>query len=174
MTLWFNLSACATGGRMYMQSFHFDTFGDSTDGKHPEAEILDYQYGDTKSAGTYADRDFKESASIGRKRLAGGMSGFLPRPEFLYLKWRMIESGEVYEDRVDLRDRLPHDMTDMTVHLVVRGPQLYVFLIYPWDGKPWERESYRTEFLPIPCGVKRFHGHKHLQIYPDPTPLPEK
>lgn len=154
---------------MIRHNFSFNTITDSADGRHPEAEVIDYQYGANGVSGTTADR---EKVSLGRPYYGMNTGGLMPRGEFLYVKWRILATGEVFEDRVDLSTRLPKELEGLYLHFVVRGPQLFVFLIYPWDGKPWEEESYRTEFQPIPGGVKRFNGHKHLQLYPDPPPLP--
>ena len=166
LILFLCLSACATGGpRMIRHSFSFNTVTDSSDGKHPEAEVIDYQYGSSGQFWTYANR---EMVSLGKTFKGTGITGLMARGEFLYVKWRILTTGEVFEDRVDLTTRLPKELEGLKLHFVVRGPQLYIFLIYPWDGKSWDRESYRTEFLPIPGGVKRFHGHKYLQLYPEP------
>lgn len=170
LILFLSLSACATGGpRMMNHTFSFNTVTDSSDGRHPEAEVIDYQYGTNGISGTSAN---KEKVALGKPFYGMNTGGLMPRGEFLYVKWRILASGEVFEDRVDLTTRLPKEMEGLKLHFVVRGSQLYTFLIYPWDGKPWDRESYRTEFLPIPGGVKRFHGKKYVQLYPDPPPLP--
>jgi hypothetical protein len=56
----------------------------------------------------------------------------------LYVKWRIKSTGEIYEDTVDLRNRLPEDMHRQRIRFVVWGPQLYVYLISPKrkDGCP--------------------------------------
>jgi hypothetical protein len=155
----FSLTACATGGTMVFHSFSFDTQLDS-----PDVEVLDYQYGNSRVFGTHAD---KESISLGRIFPSEGIGGVLPRGEFLYVKWRYKKSGQVYEDKVDLSSRLPADIEGLVIHFVIRGPQLYVFLTWPWDGKPWEHEPEANRYAPVPGGVKRYQGHKQVQIYPD-------
>ena len=162
-----NLSACAMGPVMVNHTFSFDTIGNSPDGKHPEVEVIDYQYGASRQFATLANR---EMVTLGMPFKGGHISGLIQRGEFLYVKWRVLATGDVFEDRVDLRERLPAEMETLKLHFVIRGAQLYVFLIYPWDGKPWKRELPRTEFLPIPGGVKRYEGSKYVQIYPDPPP----
>jgi hypothetical protein len=55
----------------------------------------------------------------------------MPRGEFLYVKWRLKSSKEVYEDKVELGSRLPDDLTGYGLHFAVNGPQLYVFVVPP-------------------------------------------
>lgn len=160
----FTLSACVLGRTMVNHSFTFDTIRDSSDGKHPEAEILDYQYGSSGQFATYAN---KEAIKLGMTFKQEGIRGSMARGEFLYVKWRDISSGQIFEDKVDLRSCLPDDIENLDLHFVVKGPQLYVFLIYPWDGQPWEQEPHKNKFAPVPGGVKRFEGSKQVQIYPD-------
>lgn len=62
----------------------------------------------------------------------------MPRGDTLYVKWRIKASGAVHEDTVDLRKRMPSDITDHRIHFVVKGPQLYVYLISPQPNpKGW-------------------------------------
>jgi hypothetical protein len=157
----FSLTACAAagGGTMVMHSFSFDAQRDS-----PDVEVLDYQYGGSGVFGTHAD---KERIALGQIFPADNIAGVMPRGEFLYVKWRIKESGQIYEDKVDLRPRLPADIEGLNIHFVIRGRQLYVFLTWPWDGKPWEKEPVQNRYVPVPGGVKRFQGSKQVQIYPD-------
>lgn len=149
------LTACAAGGTMVHHSFSFDTIEDS-----PDAEVLDYQYGDGRQDGTHAD---KERVALGQVFPADNISGVIPRGDFLYVKWRVKKPGSQteylgpYEDKVDLRSRLPADITGLRIHFVIRGPQLYVYLIWPYDPK--------HEY---PLGeLKEFGRVKQVQIYPD-------
>jgi hypothetical protein len=157
----FGLAACATGGIMDkhpMHSFSFDTRHDS-----PDAEVLDYQYGSIRRVGTHANT---EMVAMGEYFLSGGTSGPIPRGEFLYVKWRIKnrmrpwEYIGTYEDKVDLRNRLPADITGYLIHFVVKGSQLYVYLLPPpgtWPAgalKPSAPES-MSAYL------------KQHQIYPD-------
>ena len=57
------------------------------------------------------------------------MSGPMPIGEFLYVKWRINATGEVLEERVDLRPLLPWNMGNHTVTFVIDGRQLYVYLV---------------------------------------------
>ena len=42
-------------------------------------------------------------------------------------------TGEVIEERVDLRGRLPQNMRDQEVTFVIDGRQLYVYLVTPTE-----------------------------------------
>jgi hypothetical protein len=125
------LQGCALGGQtMVFHSFNFDTLEDS-----PGIEVLDYQYGghnkEYDDSGQVGVRAEKERVALGEVFNAQLTSGVMPRAAFLYVKWRIKESGQVYEDRVDLTTRLPADITHCGIHFVVKGPQLYVYLIPP-------------------------------------------
>lgn len=157
----FGLAACATGGAMDnypMHSFSFDTRHDS-----PDVEVLDYQYGSSRQEGTHAN---KERIAMGEDFRAENTSGPMPRGDFLYVKWRIknrMKPGEYighYEDKVDLRTRLPADITDCGIHFVVKGAQLYVYLIPP--PGVWPAGALR------PTAPARMSAYlKQHQIYPD-------
>lgn len=156
------LTACATGGnKVAYYSIEFAAKQNS-----PDIEVLDYKYGQIEKVFFSPPR---ESVRLADTFKSGHMAGFLPRGEFLYVKWRVKATGEVLEDRVDLRNLLPENLEGLKVHFVCHGRQLYVFVRWPWDGQPRTREPSRDEFQPIPGGVKRYEGHKIQQIYPDPV-----
>ena len=145
------LISYAMGGDMVKHSFSFDTIDDS-----PDAEVLDYQYGSSGQFGTHAN---KEKVQLGKVFVAWNTFGVMLRGEFLYVKWRLKSSREVYEDKVDLTTRLPADITDHRIHFVIKGTQLYVYLISPeTDRRP----------ASSPAGPVRTYRHlKQYQIYPD-------
>lgn len=120
------LTACATG--LTYHSFDFDARRDS-----PDVEVLDYQYGNSKQPGV-RNPDYLRNG--GRSLQSAGIYGEMLRGDFLYVKWRLKKTGEVYEDTVDLKSRLPADITDHRIHFVIRGPQLYVYLISPEKLNP--------------------------------------
>lgn len=137
-----------------MHSFSFDTRHDS-----PDAEVLDYQYGSSRQFGTYADQ---ERVAMGQVFPSDNIFGAMPRGDFLYVKWRIKNRTKpweyigTYEDKVDLKTRLPADITGLRVHFVIKGSQLYVYLISPPDGHP------------LPAGpVRQYSSQKQVQIYPD-------
>lgn len=115
------LSGCAMADTP-MHSFSFDAK------ESPEAQILDYEYGDSKLHGTRPEPYLLQE---GRPPQMANTYGAMQRGEFLWVKWQIKRTGQIYEDRVDLRNHLPADLTGYRIHFVVNGPQLYVYLISP-------------------------------------------
>jgi len=138
---------------MVYHSFEFDLRHES-----PGVDVLDYQYGDSKQIGTHMlspanPNDLDQGVN------QRGTTGFIPRGEFLYVKWRINSTGEIYEARVDLRNRLPVDITDHRITFFMKGPQLYVYLISPESDrrpKSWPKGP-----------VRKFGSLKQYQIYPE-------
>ena len=81
------------------------------------------------------------------------------RPDELFVKWRLRSSGEVFQDTVDLRKRLPADITNQTIYFVVNGRQLYVFLISKELRPPNEP----------PTGPRMYRHARVRTLYPDDT-----
>ena len=65
-----------------------------------------------------------------------GVNGAMPVGEFLYVKWRLKATGEVVEERVDLQDRLPRDMTDHELTFVIDGRAVVCILWSRHKGRP--------------------------------------
>lgn len=144
MTLW--LAACAASSpKMSDHAFGFDAGRDS-----PDALILDYGYGLVKPQ----PYEYREGLGV-RQNL--NINGVISRGDALYVKWQIKSTGEVFEDTVDLRHRLPADITRHRIHFVIKGPQLYVYLISP------ERRSVDQP----PIGPRRYDFLKVDTIYPD-------
>jgi hypothetical protein len=147
--LLFSLAACATHGNMVHHSFGFDTITDS-----PDVEVLDYQYGDAAHYETGAE---PERVALGQVFVAGSVSADMPRGDTLYVKWRDKHSHQVYQDRVDLKNRMPQDISGLTIYFMIKGAQLYVYLIYPG-----------LKDASVPKGsVRTYQDQKQVQIYPD-------
>ncbi|WP_047552231.1 hypothetical protein [Methylotenera sp. G11] len=104
----------------------FNTISDSADGKHPDVEVIDYRYGASGHSGTIANR---EMASLGETFKQDNVTITIPQMEFLYFKWRILASGEICEERVDLSTSLPKELKELYLHFIMRGSQLHVFLI---------------------------------------------
>ena len=133
---------------MVFHSFQFDL-----DIHSPNMEVLDYQYGSSRQFCTY--KEFE--GPILKRSIAGGIA----RGEFLYVKWRDKQSGQVFEDRVDFSGRLPAKLTGYIVTFFVKGPQLYVYLLSPHkDRRPssWPEGP-----------MKLFRSLKQYEIYPSKT-----
>lgn len=137
-------------------SFSFDVRQDM-----PDIEVLDYQYSNSRHNGIRAT---PEVVNMGIPINGQGIYGNLLRGDFLYVKWRVKKPSTLlpeyigtYEDRVDLRSRLPADITNLRIHFVIRGPQLYIYLIWPYD----EKHEYPSNEKSL------FDRVKYMQIYPD-------
>lgn len=147
-----SLGACAVGPRQVWQQF---TFSGDFDGWDRTIDLLAYEYG-TKERMTKNSVDkprgpvWKDGSSIAPTT---NINGPMPVGEFLYVRWRVKATGQVYEERVDLRERLPADMKDHGLTFVIDGPRLYVYVITPrpepyYEAPPlnrsWHSKSYVT------------------------------
>lgn len=145
MALWVLalLTACASGPKLVSHAFSFNGLND----KWAESvDLLAYAYGDGYHKVRDDLSDPRASLFVGKPSLPGNsVNGPMPLGEFLYAKWRLKTSGEVREQRVDLRGRLPQDMTDHELTFVIDGRQLYVYVVTPVPQKPWGKEpTHRT------------------------------
>ena len=77
--------------------------------------------------------------------------------EFLYVKWKINSTGEIFKDRVDLRNRLPKNLYDSTVYFVIKGPQLYVYLVTQKHSSPDEPSN----------EMKMYKSRVVKTLYPD-------
>lgn len=121
------------GQKLAFYSIGFNTSTESTD-----VDILDWQYGVQASVDQNKQwilRAPQYWVSQGRPMGGGGDNGMMPVGDFLYVKWRIKNSGEVHEDRVNLSNKLPVDMNHYSIHWLVIGAQLHVFLFPPFETK---------------------------------------
>jgi len=165
-TLAFALVACATEPKVVDHAFTFDAIADS-----PEVEVLDYRYGDSKLEGA-KNPDWVRAE--GRSLQAAGTSGPMRVGDSLYVKWRLKSTGEIYQDTVDLRHRLPSDMKDQRIYFIIRGAQLYVYLILqkkldpnPCMLKGDPRALARVTHKPDDIVFAMYCSEKITPIYPD-------
>ena len=146
------LSACAIGrSEMVIHSFSFDVVVDS-----PDSEVLAYRYGDGKTIMTSSDVAIRQ---FGKAHQATHINGAMPVGDSLYVKWRSKRTGEVFEDTVDLKSRLPKQMLDQRVYFVVQGKTLFVYLT--------DLNTFRPKHLPI-VGPFKTQPYLTVQIYPNP------
>lgn len=127
--LLFALAGCATGqsGKLVNHSFNFNG---RNDGWQQSIDLLEYSYGDQY---LMVRRKAAEGDTLGPQ---AGVSGLMPVGDFLYVRWRLKSSGEQVEQRVDLRDRLPKDMTGHELTFVLEGRQLFVYVVTPQVQPP--------------------------------------
>jgi hypothetical protein len=131
----------------------------------PQVDILDCLYGDGLGAHTQQEVD----AGKARRGECGSMAGDMPIGDFLYVKWRDKATGQVYEDKVDLRKRLPSpkEMYDTTVYFLIDENQLYVYLIPQYDTES------KLNYLPLGKPANGPDSTSFLDVrtlYPDDAP----
>lgn len=139
------LAGCAGNSDLVRHGFAFDFIDDSHD-----AELIEYRYG-TSAYGR------SERVRQGRTSQQWSVFGEIRRGDDLYVKWKLKATGEVFEQTIDLKDRLPADIEDCRVYFLVRGLQLYVYLITP-------RKRAKDE---PPNGPDKWAFRHVLTIYPD-------
>lgn len=134
MALWVLalLTACASGPKLVSHSFNFDGFNDKWADK---VDLLEYSYGDQYQK---VQRKAAAGETLGAQAI---VNGSIPVGEFLYVKWRLKGSGEVLEQKVDLRDRLPRDMTDHGLTFLIDGRQMFVYVTTPAAQNPWGKTA---------------------------------
>lgn len=139
-TLWLTtlmaLSACANGtmqGTASAQPYHAFSFDGWFDKWATQVDLLEYSYGDQYRMVRNSVTDPRSAVFKGMDSLppTTEVNGPMPVGEFLYVKWRIKETGEVLEDKVDLRNRLPANMFEHKLTFVIDGKQLYVYLVTP-------------------------------------------
>ncbi len=159
------LTACASGPRVVDHAFSFDARWDS-----PGIEVLNYRYGSSNMPGTHIA---PELLRTGQPSGGMGINGPMPIGDTLYVKWRIKATGEVFEDTVDLKSRLPEDITRHHIYFIVGGPQLYIYLIGPVRLNPNpcpSREELRklgTSGLPNNRIFAKYCNLKIVTLYPD-------
>ena len=176
------LVACASGPKQVFHSFEFDGLRDSN--KWIEAiDLLEYSYGDqyamvrnSLEKPRYGTSLYQGKASLPS---GSGVSGPMPIGEFLYVKWRIKATGEVLEDRVDLRERLPKNMTYHKLTFSIDEKQLHVFVVTPFPRNPKDEKDIIPKYSHV-----NFYKPTHLtwlssfgmtyEIYPvlEPYPTP--
>ena len=148
------LTPAADAAERQYYAFEFDL---KYDNQH--AVILDYWYGNSKSD-SWVNLP-AEYVKMGKTASTESVTQMMPPGGLLYVKWRDTETQKVYEDNVDLRHRLPKNIEDHRICLMINGPQLYVYLISP-EGKN------RPESEPQ-NGPDKYSDLKNVTIYPDQT-----
>jgi len=124
-----------------------------------ETELLDCKYGEA-------------NVGLGPGKCFNG-GGRMPLPDFLYVKWRDRATKEVYEERVDLKRRLPspRKMDGATVYWLIDDNQLYIYLI-PDGGDSSRPSTIRNRRLPDqpPNGPTQYDHLDVKTLYPDNAP----
>jgi hypothetical protein len=142
------LSSCAVGPRGSYHTFTFDGWFDKW---AKDVDLLAYDYGSVHSM--VKKSVAPEVTTIGYRT---SVNATMPNGEYLYVKWRIKSTGEVVEDKVDLRNLLPHNMFNKTVTFVIDGRLLRVYLVTP--------EKKRTATPILETWLSEFHTA--YEIYP--------
>ena len=142
------LTGCAATPDIVDHAFSFNTRYDDQN-----AAVLDYRYGASRLPVQAPEAAVKEGTGL----LSTNVNGPMLRGDSLYVKWRDERTGQVYEDTVDLRQRLPAEMTSYRIHFIVKGRQLYVYLISP-EPRPQNMAG---------TGPRMYRDLKSTLIYPD-------
>ncbi len=122
-------------------------------GENVGIEVLDWKFGD-------APFSFMHAPVSGPVPQSGNAAGKMPVADSLYVKWRVLATGKVYQDKVDLRSRLPFGMEDKVLHFDVRGTQVYVYLIEGIDSK------YLHDTKQPDCPLWSYRMFKCNELYP--------
>lgn len=138
------LGGCATTNTV-RHAFGFDLIDEN-----PAVEIVDWRYGESRNYGAHP---LPEQTATKRINVIGE----LRYPNLLYVKWRNTTTNTVYAETVDLKTRLPKDITDHRIHVSIIEDQLFVYLMTP-KLRPPEWPIYPPAYSRI---------YKTYQIYPD-------
>jgi hypothetical protein len=176
------LIGCASGPKEVFHSFTCNGRNDVN--KWLETtDLLAYSYGDQYRMVRRSMDDPSEKAWLqknGETSLSGclNVGGAMPVGEFLYVKWRIKATGEIFEDRVDLRERLPKNMMNHKLTFSINEKQLYLFVVTPLPRNPKD-EKYTVPKYP----QVNFYKPTHLtwlsahamtyEIYPELEPYPK-
>lgn len=151
---------CASDSKQVSHSFSCDMW---FDGWVATIDLLEYSYGDKLQMLDKKVRPGQQSLGCGTVIAA------MPVAEFLYVKWRLKASGEVIEDRVDLRGRLPTNVVGHEVTFLIDGRQLYVYVVTPTritpmlPGQPLKtwRSQFRASYEIYPNNQLKPQGGRH-------------
>lgn len=152
-----SLTACSNEDPLVFHSLSYHPDIDS-----PGIEWLDCLYGDSPGIHTQHEVDTGR-ARAGECFNGGGKS---PLGDFVYVKWRDKATQKVYEDRVDLKSRLPSpkDMKGTTIYLLIDDNQLYVYLIPDTD---WNTKRNHLPQGKPANGPKMVEYLDNVTLYPD-------
>lgn len=119
------LTACAGASQVLTnRAYHSLSFRPGTESVG--IDLLVYRYG---SANQFGLRTPSEDAAEGKISSGAAITGLLPVGDDFYAKWRDKNTGQIYEDTVDLKSRLPFSMDRQRLKPIIEGSQLYIYVI---------------------------------------------
>ena len=171
------LIACASGPdqqKIYSYQIHWNVATDAPVYGKPEVKVLDFAYGVANQFDIIPDKWLRNSFCADGCCDAVPMGINAPLGDYLYFKWRVIATGEVFEDRVDLSKRLPQDMNNRGLYVLIAGTKLYVYLFPPMHNKELNRPDIITPGMgPAPVKGQSYQDTlresayaRQYQIYP--------
>jgi hypothetical protein len=157
-----SLTACAKEDRVVFHGFEHNLAVDS-----PGVELLGCRYGDTLGTAT-AQEIARGEKSLDTQGCTLG-AGETLMGDFLYVKWRDKKTQQIFEDRVDLKSRLPSPkaMRGTSVYFLIDENQLYVYLI------PYQDSEDKLNRRPANKQPNGPDGYDYLDVktlYPDNDP----
>ena len=161
------LTACSAVSNIVdnrtLHSINFDPYKDSIG-----IELLYYQYG---SANEFGLRTTSGQVASGKPVPGIGMTGELPVGADFYAKWRVVSTGQIIEDTVNLKSRLPFYMHKQEIRPIIEGSQLYIYLIsydtvrpYFTSDEIFKIDSYASNIRQR--AIAQYARSKVIQIYP--------
>ena len=131
-------------------------------------ELLYYRYG---SANEFGLRTTPAEAVAGLAIAGVQMTGELPVGADFYAKWRVVSTGQIIEDTVNLKSRLPFYMHKQEIRPIIEGSQLYIYLIsydtvrpYFTSDEIFKIDSYASNIRQR--AIAQYARSKVIQIYP--------
>ena len=141
------LMACATGldrPKLFSYTIEWNVSTDAPVYGKSEVKVLEYSYGVANQFDISPGKWFRDRFPATGCCDVANEGIVAPRGDYLYFKWRVIATGEVFEDRVDLSKRLPQDMNDRRLYIAIFGSQLYIYLFPPETTKESDGSSITT------------------------------
>lgn len=148
------LNGCALLQRTEYHSFAFAMYRDN-----PNIEVLDFWYGKSREKTWIKMSDWRIEKGIPKQGESIGMLS--RRQDFLYVKWRDKASKLELSDTVDLRHRLPDNISDHKIYFMIVDSKLYVYLIA--DRNPTDKDGPPVQ---LPIFPRQFNFRKVLLLYP--------
>ncbi len=153
LTLLIISAGCAIKPVSNYHAFGYDARRDS-----PDIEILAYYYG-SNGKDAYKQNNGKFPQSIGDWTHG-------PSADELYVKWRVKNTGEILEDLVVLKGRIPQNIENHRVYAVVRDRQLWVYLIMPTTRPPYKDGTQVSHPTSLPNFKKSDAEDNRFVLYP--------
>jgi hypothetical protein len=142
---------CAVGPKKALHSFSFDAVFHMND-----IEVVDFRYG-SGPAFPIRTRCMPDTMR-GGKCLQGTTASLLTEvADTLWVKWKIISTGEIVEDTIVLAKWLPVKMDGATIFFIIRGRQLTLYV---------DTEEPRPKGFPVYEGVRNQYT-KVYKIYPE-------